>query len=144
MRTTAMATQNPSLIRRGDKAQRGGPGAGSTDAERVAATAYPRSGTNAMGTSATIKTPASHRERHSPRKGQANEAATRFTRQPYRRVTYGQESGDWLPACRVLGVFRWNDIARRAAPDVLVVDLDDLLAGRLVAGLRLGRRFGFD
>jgi hypothetical protein len=44
----------------------------------------------------------------------------------------------------VLGVLRWENVTRRAAPDVLVVDLHDLLAGRLVAGLRLGRGFGFD
>jgi len=51
---------------------------------------------------------------------------------------------DWLAAGRVLSVLRGEDVARRAATDVLVVDLDDLFAGRLVAGLRLGRRFGFD
>jgi len=39
----------------------------------------------AMGSSKTMARPTSHLGRQSPRKGQANDAATRFTSQPYGR-----------------------------------------------------------
>jgi hypothetical protein len=51
------------------------------------------------------------------------------TQTPVRR---GASAAGW-----VLGVLRGLDLRRRAATRVLVIDLHDLLARRLVAGLRL-------
>src|SRR5579859_7356114 len=80
---TTRAVQKPSVMRRVESDQGGGPSLSSCVAFRVAAIAYPSSGMNAMGRSRTATVPIGHALRQRPLKGQENESAIRRTTAPY-------------------------------------------------------------